>query len=402
MNITYPNKTHECTSCQMCAAVCPVTAISIKLDEDGFYRPEVSDQCVDCGLCVKVCYKYDTDVRMTSSLQGKDLYAAQANHIDLVKDSTSGGLASLLASYLIGKGYKCIGVAYDCQNAIAYDKVATKQDEICAFRGSKYIQSYTLPAFRELVSSCGNEKYAVFGTPCHIYALHRYLSIRKIRDQFVLIDLYCHGCPTLHLWQKYEKEVRKGKSVDRVNFRDKIKGWGAFNVVMYADDKMAFRSTPQHNEFYTLFFSNQLLNEACYDCKLRGTLEYTDIRLGDFWGPLYVLNQKGVSAVSLVSDRGRDLFQGIKNQILCTKQTYNNFLPYQSWNQRYILDEEMRKKLLDKIKHPSSSIKDVEKIFYRESPICRRLSLCLKKQVNRLHPLIRDRIKKIYMAVEKK
>ena len=39
MNINDQSAIHKCTSCQMCAAVCPQNAIVVKLNEDGFYRP---------------------------------------------------------------------------------------------------------------------------------------------------------------------------------------------------------------------------------------------------------------------------------------------------------------------------------------------------------------------------
>ena len=57
MNITASNTMHTCTSCGVCAAICPTEAISMQLDEQGFYRPQVDEaQCVDCSLCTKVCY----------------------------------------------------------------------------------------------------------------------------------------------------------------------------------------------------------------------------------------------------------------------------------------------------------------------------------------------------------
>ena len=59
MNIHNPSAIRDCTSCQVCAAVCPKDAITIVLDEKGFYRPVIDDKCVDCSLCTKVCYKYN-------------------------------------------------------------------------------------------------------------------------------------------------------------------------------------------------------------------------------------------------------------------------------------------------------------------------------------------------------
>ena len=80
MNITDKSALRECTSCQMCAAVCAKNAIEIRLNKDGFYRPYLDeDKCVDCGLCTKVCYKFDNDVKVTSveDINKIDVHSAQ-------------------------------------------------------------------------------------------------------------------------------------------------------------------------------------------------------------------------------------------------------------------------------------------------------------------------------------
>ena len=55
MNNITDEAIRNCTSCQMCSAVCLVDAISIKLDEEGFYAPKVdNNKCISCGKCKKV------------------------------------------------------------------------------------------------------------------------------------------------------------------------------------------------------------------------------------------------------------------------------------------------------------------------------------------------------------
>ena len=49
----------SCTGCGVCASVCGKNAITIQLDDEGFYKPVVDeDKCVECNLCKKSCYKY--------------------------------------------------------------------------------------------------------------------------------------------------------------------------------------------------------------------------------------------------------------------------------------------------------------------------------------------------------
>lgn len=66
MNINDRNFIHKCTSCQICASVCPKEAISINLNLDGFYRPYIDkDKCVNCGICKK----FVISLRMCRNIQ---------------------------------------------------------------------------------------------------------------------------------------------------------------------------------------------------------------------------------------------------------------------------------------------------------------------------------------------
>ena len=146
MNIEDKNILRECTSCQVCGAVCPKEAIHIELNKDGFYRPIIDqDKCIDCGICLKACYKYDEQISITTEEKLKDIpvYAASAKDDDVLSNTTSGGVADILCKHLIGEGYQCVGVRYDQEKDIAINTIASTQKETDAFRGSKYIQSFT-------------------------------------------------------------------------------------------------------------------------------------------------------------------------------------------------------------------------------------------------------------------
>lgn len=390
MNINDLSSLRNCTSCQMCAAVCPKNAISISLDKDGFYRPIIEDKlCIDCGICKNVCYKYDEKISLSDSqkLLCTDLYGAYAKDQEIVKNTTSGGIADVLAHQLIKEGYKCVGVIYDGSNDIAINKIVCNEHELRAFRGSKYIQSYTFDAFKEIVRNCKTEKFAVFGTPCHIYALHKYFNYRKIRDNHILIDLYCHGCPSMNIWKKYIKEVKISKSlskVDNVNFRSKVKGWGNFYLELLKEDRAIYYSNNRNNEFFDLFFSDLLLNDACNDCVLRSTLEYTDIRLGDFWGKRYVMNCKGVSAVSIVSEKAKRIFEIISPKLNYRKEEYSVFLPWQSWGKLHHPNLKLRKILFEQLKNDNTSLKYCINTIHSQQSIKRKLSRYGKSLVHTL------------------
>ena len=46
----------ECCGCSACYATCPVNAIRMEMDEEGFLYPYIcADKCVGCKKCMVVC-----------------------------------------------------------------------------------------------------------------------------------------------------------------------------------------------------------------------------------------------------------------------------------------------------------------------------------------------------------
>jgi ferredoxin len=52
---------HLCTGCEACSNVCPVDAIAMLEDEEGFRYPHVDERlCIQCEKCLKVCLRSST------------------------------------------------------------------------------------------------------------------------------------------------------------------------------------------------------------------------------------------------------------------------------------------------------------------------------------------------------
>ena len=46
----------DCAGCYACANKCPVQAIAMVEDEEGFRYPQVArEKCIDCGACTSSC-----------------------------------------------------------------------------------------------------------------------------------------------------------------------------------------------------------------------------------------------------------------------------------------------------------------------------------------------------------
>ena len=48
---------HNCYGCGVCAIACAKKIIELKLNNEGFYEPFITDEskCTNCGMCREVC-----------------------------------------------------------------------------------------------------------------------------------------------------------------------------------------------------------------------------------------------------------------------------------------------------------------------------------------------------------
>lgn len=394
----------NCTGCQLCSAVCSPEAIRIVLDDDGFYTPVVDDyKCISCGLCKKICYKYDEKFKMSINEQNITAYAAQSTDRELLNSSTSGGIATHIAKECLNQGYKVIGVGYDVNKDIAVDYIATNVKEIESFKGSKYMQSYSEKSFKELIKDKKDQKYAVIGTPCQIYAINKYAEQTNQKDRFLLVDIFCHGCPSLNLWSKYVQYVKEKIHVDKfekVVFRSKNYGWHEF-CNAFISNKIEYKSKIINDPFFTFFFDDIVLCKACYDCTARSTLQYTDIRLGDFWGEEYALDTEGVSAIVLCSKKGNELFDKIKEKLIIKRHNFNEVKNFQSYGLEYHYNDELRKKSLGILKM-DDNINYILKKYQKWYSPKKKIKLFAKKSMYLIPRQLRYKLKKILYKKKKR
>lgn len=387
---------YACTGCSVCAISCPTDAIKIILIEEGFYEPSIDEElCIECGLCKKSCYKFDEEI-LSKDEETCIFYSAINKDNEELKSTTSGGVSSELMKQCIIQGYKVLGVAYDYEEDISITKIASSNEELDQFKGSKYFQSYTMDAFYEALNDKTEQKYALFGTPCQIYAMSKYINAHRKKDKFLLIDIFCHGCPSLNLWTKY-LDYSKNKfgvsQFNKIEFRSKAHGWHEFSTTFY-NEKNRYVSSKTNDPFYTMFSDMNALNEACYTCEIRSTLGYTDIRLGDFWGYQYDLDTKGVSAVVLCSDQGKELFGKIKSKFKVYEHSFSETVAAQSYGKAHECNKELRDytlELLSSDLNMEAVIKDYRKTF----SVKKKLKIAIKNSMKRLPHKLYLNIKKI-------
>lgn len=303
----------DCYGCGVCATVCPMNIIKISLNSEGFYEPHIreTDKCTDCSLCMDVCSYSKNDLALKKT-EIKS-YAGWSQDDLIRRKCSSGGIGFELERAMIEQGYKVCAVRYNPDMNCAEHYIATTTEQLLPSIGSKYIQSYTTNGFKSINRV---QKYLVTGTPCQIDSFRRYIQKFRKEDNFILMDFFCHGVPSMLIWSKYLTEVEKitGK-VTYVSWRNKDVGWhDSYNLLIKGKKSFCSSRLSQGDIFYRLFLSDTCLGKACYEkCKFKYTESAADIRIGDLWGFKFRNNEEGVSGILTFTSRGDELLHSISS-----------------------------------------------------------------------------------------
>lgn len=316
-----------CCGCGACASVCPVNAINICRNDNGFFAAEVNSNCIGCAKCKKAC-PFEGRI-LSAEANNAKLYDFKSRNAEILLRSTSGGAAYQIAQTLIDRGYKICGCHYDPVSRTAKHIIIDKITEIELLQGSKYIQSRFNEALYSIKKDI-NSSYTIFGTPCQIAGAKRALANR---DNIVYVDLVCHGVPTSYLFDRYLDHIRQSSNVDithaDVTFRYKACGWR--NIHLYAYDGVHEYCCSKNNDpFFRLFETGVCYMPACYECRWRVDSE-ADIRLGDYWGPKFAADETGVNMLLCFTEKGLDIVSMLQkdNCAIMNEQPISDYLNYQ-------------------------------------------------------------------------
>lgn len=318
----------ECCGCKACGDVCPKSAITFDLDDEGFFYPNVNADCIDCGLCERVCpaknsIKNDTPQIFVGCLD-KDLKRRD--------EGSSGGVFGLLASVLISEGYEICGAAFD-ENLRLKHRFADSEESVIGLKKSKYLQSDCHGVYMQIKQKIKEGKQVMFvGTPCQCAALKSYLG--ELAAKAVIVDFACHGVPSQDLFDKcvtyYEQEHHC--KVKSYSFRYKPKRYGSpQNFLLYIQSGtqiVPITGKFYEEPFYCGFQKYITLRPSCYQCKWACSERVSDITLADFWGVEEATSKWDRTAhpslVILNTEKGKALFEKIKPEMDYFETTKEN------------------------------------------------------------------------------
>ena len=125
------------------------------------------------------------------------------------------------------------------------------------------------------------------------------------------MDFFCHGVPSLRMWDKYLK-IFESSNVTNISWRNKKTGWHDSWAMSASNGnkEILFSLKSKGDLFYQMFLGHHCFAKACYaNCKYKQLDSAADIRIGDLWGEKYKDNPQGVSGLIALTPQGQQVVQ---------------------------------------------------------------------------------------------
>lgn len=294
-----------CYGCTACESKCPVNAINMIYNDEGFIIPSVNvNLCISCGLCDEICIAKNHE---RNNIKTQEFYGGYYLD-DKTVNSASGGIFYGIATNFLKKGGYVSGAILD-ENLNVKHILTNQYEEMLKMQNSKYVQSDLGNIFMEIKNKI-NEKNAVLfcGTPCQV------ASVKKLIKSELLytISVICEGVPSVLIWEKRKKEVEKKykKKLTNVFFRNKVNNQYVPSISYYFESgDIVNLSTWYEDPYMMAFYKKMSLRNVCYNCNYKFGNINSDLIIGDFWGASNSiknkLNKHALSCVIVNNSNGK-------------------------------------------------------------------------------------------------
>lgn len=269
-----------CTGCGACLNVCPVNAIAMQADQEGFAYPKLQEEkCINCGLCEKHCPVLHPEY---SNMDLPECYAMMAQDGER-RTSSSGGFVPVVARWVLNQGGSVFGAAWDESWNVHHIEI-TNEAELYKIKGSKYLQGDTGLSYQLAKRKLKEGKWVLFtGLPCQIAALYSVLE-KDQKKKLITIDILCHGAPSYRVFRKYLEENYDLAILERFDFRDKsVFGWSS-GINCYFKNGAEIHKSHQEDKYYQAFLPCMIMRPSCGQCPFSRLPRQGDFTAGDFWG----------------------------------------------------------------------------------------------------------------------
>lgn len=358
----------KCTGCGVCAVSCPTKSIQMLENKEGFRFPVIDkNTCIECYLCERKCPVLNEVVFSSNT----NAYAVKNKCNDIRRESSSGGVFSVLAESILADGGTICAAKYNEEFLVTHG-ICDSVDMLFAYRGAKYAQSQSERYFPDIKRKLDYGENVMFvGTPCQVAALVSYLE--KDYPKLYLVDMICHGVPSPEVWKKYlgERCYLDGNNlkINHVNLRSKATGWSryGYSVEISYQSGECYSVCQSKDPFMRGFTSNLYLRKSCSQCGFKGIERCSDFTLGDYWGiweqyPEFDDN-KGVSVLLIHSEKGRKKWENIAHHFELKEVSVEEAVQYNPSVLKNSLPHPMRDKFFKRWEEENSIITLIETLL---------------------------------------
>ncbi|HEY4761848.1 MAG TPA: Coenzyme F420 hydrogenase/dehydrogenase, beta subunit C-terminal domain [Thermoguttaceae bacterium] len=312
-----------CSSCGVCAAVCPHRQLQMKETEFGEYNPAATGHCAEsCSLCMEVC-PFSNEHCEDEDTLGKELFGSDANcvhHASMgwVRDSfvgavadearrleaPSGGLTTAVLCHLLKLKQIDAAIVLQPLDERPWYRFAIVQSEaqVLDSRGSVY---HVAP-FDKVISDIlagPDRSYAVVALPCAAKAFRlaqKRLPALRRRIRYIL-GLTCSGYRSLLFADLMTALMGRSRGVLR--YRSKRHARNGLDFRAELKTGHSVRSVKMLGLFGYLWTNEVGILRSCHFCD-DVFAELADATFMDAWLPEYQADRRGTS---LVISRSEDL-----------------------------------------------------------------------------------------------
>lgn len=310
----------DCCGCNACGDICPKGCITFKIDNEGFWYPEVNKEaCIDCHLCEKVCPQIHAEELKKNDYISPQCYSAIHKNLEIRFDSTSGGMFTALAEKMLKEGGYVGGAIYTENWGVKW-YISNDTKDLPALRSSKYLQSNSEGMYKRIKELLkAGEKVLICGLPCQIAAIRAYLG--KDYENLILVDLICRYINSPLAYRKYIDQLEKdfGSQVVYIKAKNKELGWRKLTHKCVFKNEKTYYGTIDNDIFMKASMKlNCLSRPSCYECKFKGFPRYGDLTIGDYWtdqNKSSLDDNTGTSIVLINSKKGETYFSDIRKKI---------------------------------------------------------------------------------------
>ena len=305
----------DCIGCEICRCVCPVGAITMEYDREGFRYPKIDlSVCIGCNRCESACPVFSRGQMQSFKMKGSAKF--YCGHFSDSRDtlkSSSGGFATALARNFIMQGGVVFGVTFASDFTYVYFEVAEAAEDLEKFRGSKYFQTRKEDVFNKIEKYLDKKRKVLFiGLPCDVGAVKFYFLKHPAKDRLFTCELICHGVTSEKILQDYLSYFQsENDTITDFAVRRKDKAWAPYFIcTSYGSGKKEL--LPYDTSDFKLAFFN-MLRSSCYHCRFKGNESVADISAGDYWGISEEDKAFQREGVSLIIIRNESMLSVIRN-----------------------------------------------------------------------------------------